>query len=259
MSWRPHRRFLMMCPQMLISPATGRVLLRGADERASGKRVYSLEEHQSVMMKHLVLLGDSVFDNAAYVRGGLDVISHLRQQVPEGWRVTLRAIDGSVVQGVQRQISGIPPEASNLVVSVGGNDALQRVSLLEQKAQSMAEALDKLATVGEEFQYQYREMLRAVLRLGLPTAVCTIYYPRFPEATIQRLAVTALAVFNDVIIREAFSARIPLLDLRLICDDDADYANPIEPSEAGGRKIASAIVRMAREYRAESRRTEVFI
>ena len=210
-------------------------------------------------MKHIVLLGDSVFDNAAYVRGGADVITHLRGQVPAGWKATLKAVDGSVTQGVQRQLAALPADATNLVVSVGGNDALRRADLLEQRARSMAEAVDRLAEVAEEFQGRYRELLRALLGAGLPAAVCTIYYPRFDEPLRQRLAVTALAVFNDVIIREAFRAGLPLLDLRLICDRDEDYANPIEPSEAGGRKIAAAIVRMVSEYRPGSGRTEVFV
>jgi lysophospholipase L1-like esterase len=210
-------------------------------------------------MKHIVLAGDSVFDNAAYVSGGLDVISHLRQQMPGDWKATLKAIDGSVVQGVHKQVIGLPSDATNLVVSVGGNDALGHADLLQQKAQSAAEVLDRLASAGEDFQYQYHRMLEHVLKSGLPTAICTIYYPRFPDPVLQRLAVTALTIFNDAIIREAFSAGIPLLDLRLICDRDEHYANPIEPSEAGGRKIAAAIIQMVREYRVESRRTEVFI
>ena len=38
---------------------------------------------------------------------------------------------------------------------------------------------------------------------------------------------------------EAFARRLPMVDLRLICDEDADYANPIEPSVQSGRKIAA--------------------
>jgi hypothetical protein len=33
--------------------------------------------------------------------------------------------------------------------------------------------------------------------------------------------------------------------LRLICDEDADFANPIEPSARGGAKIAQAISKFA--------------
>ena len=39
----------------------------------------------------------------------------------------------------------------------------------------------------------------------------------------------------------AFTRGLPLVDLRLICDQDEDYANPIEPSVRGGEKIAAAI------------------
>ena len=32
-----------------------------------------------------------------------------------------------------------------------------------------------------------------------------------------------------------------IIDLRLVCDEPAEYANPIEPSSIGGAKIALAI------------------
>jgi hypothetical protein len=50
-----------------------------------------------------------------------------------------------------------------------------------------------------------------------------------------------LALFNDRITRAAFSRGLPLIDLRLICNEEGDYANPIEPSVQGGAKIAAAI------------------
>jgi hypothetical protein len=55
-----------------------------------------------------------------------------------------------------------------------------------------------------------------------------------------------LSLFNDAITRAAFSAGAPLIDLRLICSEDEDYANPIEPSSRGGRKIAQAIATLVR-------------
>ena len=60
-------------------------------------------------MGHVVLLGDSIFDNAAYVRGGPDVIRQLREALPAGWKATLAAVDGAVIDSVPRQLQAIPP------------------------------------------------------------------------------------------------------------------------------------------------------
>jgi len=199
-------------------------------------------------MGHVVLLGDSIFDNAAYVRGGPDVVAQLREALPEGWRATLEAVDGAVADEVEGQLRRLPADATFLVVSAGGNDALGHVDILEARAASMAEALDRLAGIAESFERRYLAMLRAVLEVGLPTAVCTIYHGNFPDPTTQRLTGTALTVFNDVILRAAFAAKLPVLELRRICDEPADYANPIEPSVRGGGKIARAIARLVAEH-----------
>jgi hypothetical protein len=45
-------------------------------------------------MHLVVLLGDSIFHNAAYVADGPDVHSPLEAQLTLGWRVTLLAVDG---------------------------------------------------------------------------------------------------------------------------------------------------------------------
>lgn len=211
-------------------------------------------------MNHIVLLGDSVFDNAAYVAAGApDVVKQLRQRLPDGWKATLLAVDGSVTRDVQRQAAQIPRDATHLILSCGGNDALGHMGLLDEPARSMTEALTRLAEAGANFQQHYRAMLDALLCTDLPLGVCSIYYPRFPDPQLQRLAVTALTIFNDAIIREVFARRIPLLDLRLICDEDGDYANPIEPSARGGEKIAAAIERLAAEHDFTRHRTEVFV
>ena len=36
-------------------------------------------------MPHLTLLGDSIFDNAAYVAGSPAVIDQVRMNLPAGW------------------------------------------------------------------------------------------------------------------------------------------------------------------------------
>jgi hypothetical protein len=139
----------------------------------------------------------------------------------------------------------------------GGQSIVPQIKRLHSGS-PMTEALTKLAEAGANFQQHYRAMLDALLRTDLPLGVCSIYYPRFPDPQLQSLAVAALTIFNDTIIREAFARGLPLLDLRLICDEDGDYANPIEPS-SGGEKIAGAIKKLVAEHDFTRHRTEVFV
>jgi lysophospholipase L1-like esterase len=193
-------------------------------------------------MGHVVLLGDSIFDNASYVPGEPDVVRQVRARLPAGWRATLAAVDGAVTRSVERQVAGIPADATHLVVSVGGNDALQNSSLFRQPARLVAEAVAGLAEVRERFAADYGAMLEAVRERRLPVVLCTIYDARFADPQEQRLVVTGLSLFNDVITRAAFAGRHALIDLRLLFSEPDDYANPIEPSAKGGDKIARAIV-----------------
>jgi lysophospholipase L1-like esterase len=210
-------------------------------------------------MKHLVLLGDSIFDNKSYVNGGKDTIANLHEQMPAGWSATLLAVDGDVADGVARQLTRLPADATHLFVSVGGNDALGDAGILSMSVTSAAEVFDELANIGARFEARYKKMLDAVRVTGKPTTVCTIYYPRLPDAWQQKISVAALATFNDAIIRQAFLAGVPLIDLRYVCNDDADYANPIEPSEAGGAKIAKTIIQVTNEIDFGSGRTSVYL
>ena len=192
-------------------------------------------------MPHVVLLGDSIFDNAAYVRGGPDVVTQLAALLPAGWRATLAAVDGDVIADVARQLARVPADATHLVVSVGGNDALGHVGLLERSASSSAQVLGWFADAAEAFEARYWQMLARVLARRLPTTLCTIYNGNLGPPT-QRLATTALAIFNDAILRAAAAHALPVIELRHVCTEPADYANPIEPSTRGGEKIARAIV-----------------
>ena len=198
--------------------------------------------------EHIVLLGDSIFDNGAYVPGEPDVVRQLQDALPGGSRATLLAVDGAVTAGVPRQLEGLPADATLLVVSAGGNDALGESGVLQKRASTVGEAVMQLAQVQASFARRYDSMVEAVMAGGRPIALCTIYDANYPppQGTVIR---AALALFNDVITRAAFVRGLPQLDLRLICDDPVDYANPIEPSAIGGAKIAAAIARLAETAR----------
>ena len=189
---------------------------------------------------HVVLLGDSIFDNSVYTRGEPDVVTHLRRLLPSGWGATLCAVDGATTAGLARQVACVPRDASHLVVSIGGNDALGNMDLLSLRVTSSTLALQAFSERLGVFEAAYRAAIDRVVGLGLPTAVCTIYNGALDQdlATAARVGI---ALFNDVILRAALAAGIDALELRSICTEPEDYANPIEPSGRGGRKIAQAV------------------
>ena len=193
-------------------------------------------------MPHVVLLGDSIFDNAAYTRGRPDVVAHLRDALPAGWTATLRAVDGATTSGLASQLARVPADATHLVVAVGGNDALQNSDLLSTRVHSSGETLALFAARLDVFERAYAAAIDGVLGRRLPTTVCTIYNGAL-EPDQAPVARVGLMTFNDAILRVAFERHIDVIELRAICTEPGDYANPIEPSDAGGRKIAHAIAR----------------
>lgn len=192
--------------------------------------------------QHLALLGDSIFDNGAYVGGEPDVIAQLRAHLPQGWDATLHAVDGATTRDVPAQLARVPSGATHLVMSAGGNDALMQQHLLDTPVRSSAEALGMLARAVAAFEASYRHAVAACLQRKLPLVLCTIYHGNFPDPAYRQRVAFALAGFNDAIIRTAIDHRLRVLDLRLLCRLPEDYANAIEPSSSGGDKIARAIV-----------------
>lgn len=195
--------------------------------------------------RHVVLLGDSIFDNATYTVGEPDVVSHLRAMLPDRWRATLLAVDGATISSIPLQLRRVPADATDLVVAVGGNDALMNQNLLAMPVRSTTEALALFASRIQRFEADYRSAIDAVVALGRPTTVCTIYNGNLeePRAAVARIG---LMMFNDAILRTAFERQLTVIELRLVCRQAEDYTNLIEPSGVGGRKIADAVVRAIR-------------
>ncbi|MFQ6027569.1 MAG: SGNH/GDSL hydrolase family protein [Dehalococcoidia bacterium] len=200
------------------------------------------------MAPEVVLLGDSIFDNGAYVGGGPDVGQQVEERLPPDWGVTPLAVDGNVTSDVHTQLERLPSSATHLVISTGGNDALNLMDLLGQSAHSFSQVLSTLGEVAAQFRATYHGLLLEVLSRQLPTVICTIYYPAFDDPDLQRVSSAGLTFFNDVILLEAIQNQVPVLDLRSIFTEKHHYANPIEPSESGGAKLADSIRRLVLEH-----------
>jgi hypothetical protein len=234
--------------QFLLASASAGAVAAGAHARGP----------QGVpVTRHIGLLGDSIFDNGVYVPGKPAVIEQLRKELSEPSKATLLARDGDVTASVAGQLARLPKDATHLVVSVGGNDALQHTGLLDKAIKNSAELLAELAEVHARFRKAYARMLATVLEQGRPTVVCTVYDSNF-DPPKKALADVALAVFNDCILRSAGDAGVPVIDLRRIFSERKDYANPIEPSETGGAKMVKAIIRVIEEHDFGKRRATLY-
>jgi lysophospholipase L1-like esterase len=227
-------------------------------------------------MDHLVLLGDSVFDNGTYVGpGSPDVAQQVRARLSEETEppeeteplgeteVTLLARDGHYVSDVPRQMRQLPNSATHLFLSAGGNDGLRYLDAIEgfdKEVQSFSGAVRRLREIQEDFREDYRPVLQEVLRAELPTALCTVYNGHFQERETQDLIDTILPVINDVIIEAAVREGLPLIDLgRALCEPDRDYKNSIEPSAHGGEKIAGAVAEIFTQHEFSSPRAEIYV
>jgi hypothetical protein len=194
------------------------------------------------MSRHIVLLGDSIFDNSMYVPGGPSVIEHVRRMLPAGDQATMLALDGATVASVFRQLERMPTDATHLVLSAGGNDALWTAgSVFPQESTDVRSALQCLSEPLAMFKAEYRRLIRALCEKHLPLVICTVY-DSVPGLDSSETA--GVCLFNDTITRTAFEFGATLIDLRIVCNESSDYStvSPIEPSANGGRKIAMAIL-----------------
>src|SRR5262245_36558849 len=196
--------------------------------------------------KRIILLGDSIIDNGAYVRPGeADVAKQLQALLPEQ-AVVKRAVDGAICADILWSQMANLESTDRIIVSAGGNDALQHIDLLEAATATTAkEVLLRLAAIREDFRRTYVSLLDRLAAIRAPVMVLTVYNPCFDghgmDATYQRAAEAAVSLFDDVIQLEAHRRSFKLLELRTLFTDPADYANPIEPSARGGAKLAQAI------------------
>ena len=127
-------------------------------------------------MHHLVLLGDSILDNGAYTAGRPAVVEHVRRQLPGGWCASLNALDGATTEGVYPQLAALPADATHLLLSVGGNNALLCIGILDTPVSSTAETLNMMSALVRDFELAYRRVVKACIATGLPLVICTIYH-----------------------------------------------------------------------------------
>ena len=194
----------------------------------------------------LALFGDSILDNAPYTHPEPDTTAHLEQLLGNEWAVRRLATDGATMRDVATQLRGFRDRAAVAVLSVGGNDAIEHIGILQQPAANRDTVLEQLDTIAEAFHHQYEAVATAVAERTNRVILCTIYDVQLEPPVFAKRARVPLGVLNDRILRTAAKLGLDSLELRSICTDPTDFVQQIEPSPRGAAKIAKAIVGVVR-------------
>ena len=187
------------------------------------------------MENNIVLLGDSIFDNATYVwPTRKPLIVYLNEYLYKKSKATLVAQDGAKIVNVYHQIESIPEDTTRIFLSIGGNNLRHYLSFLDENASSVLKVLGSLYDMKIEFETEYSRLLEHLKGIDIPLTVCTIYNCSFEEEERKKAVETALAVFNDAKIRSAYRLSVPYIEMRDVCTESSDYVSNIEPSDRGG-------------------------
>jgi hypothetical protein len=192
----------------------------------------------------LALVGDGILANGAHTKGAPDSAAALRLLLP-AWTVSLVAGEGSTMSDVESQLVKLPADVDLAVLSVGGNDAMRHVDLLQLPAASSGETLDALIAMADGFAGIYERVVKSVRERVPRLVLCTMYEPPLVGKNTANRARVLLTMLNDGVFRAAYRRGLDVLELRAICTDAADFTQQISPSATGAAKIARAIAAIA--------------
>ena len=199
-------------------------------------------------IKVVALLGDSIIDNKVYVeQNELSVTEHLQKINDEDYYFEMIAVDGDTTKEViDNQLEKIRANNSHIVLSIGGNDLLQKLDIMFNETSGMIESLEIASQTIEEIKSRYEEILIHLKNLNQPVLLCTIYEGDLQSdpylAEVEEAGKVLLRMMNDTIHFLGKKHSIEVLELRNIFTEVSDYANPIEPSHKGGEKLAKEII-----------------
>jgi len=204
------------------------------------KRLGSIKKH------NVSLLGDSIIDNKVYVgEGELSVTEHLQHNSSSN--ITMIAVDGDTTEDVlKNQLDNLKEPVSHIVLSIGGNDLLQNLHILQDETSGMKFALEKSSELIGEIQENYIKILEQLSQYDSKVLLCTVYEGDLKSdvllADYDKAGQAMLKMHNDTVYYLASKFEVDVLELRNIFTNKEDYANPIEPSHIGGEKLAKEII-----------------
>jgi len=178
----------------------------------------------------VILMGDSVLNNANYVPAGKSVYDSLKSKLS---KVINLAKDGATISDLYGQLDKIPVDLNNsntyIFISAGGNDILNKRT--ELSSTEIRRLFDS-----------YMEFLKA-LRTKLGSAkinILNLYLPSNPRYQSYK---TSIDQWNQLINQSSskIGEMYNVIDLHGLLTSPDDFVYDIEPSESASDKIAYLI------------------
>ena len=191
---------------------------------------YSIEPFSNLKTeRNIVLLGDSILKNNAYVRPIHSVEYFLKQKttVP----IACLAVDGAVVGDVAAQIEQIPPATEHVIfLSVGGND------ILKNKNVEVATLFTQYIALVQALQQQFANGKIVLLNLYVPPYINNMKKDALIEANIKQWNLHMYTYVQQ-------NPNLEILPLDTLLFARGDFVADYEPSEVGGMKIVQQLAR----------------
>ena len=200
-------------------------------------------------MPSIILLGDSIIDNKTYVQQHeYSVLEHL-QNISKNEFLQLAHDGDTTVTVLERQLQSQEiAKSSHLVLSIGGNDLLQNISLLhEGPIENINKAFaDVHKQIFKSLEQRFETIVEKLSSHRANLLLCTVYEGDLGRTDEFRDVLDSSKImvssFNDTVYKTASMYNADVLELRHIFTTPEDYANPIEPSHIGGKKLAKGII-----------------
>ena len=178
----------------------------------------------------VVLIGDSMLNNSAYVSANQSVPDLLSKELV-GNTVYNFAKDGSTINDCYAQLDKISTDLNNsntsIIVSCGGNNILNSHSLNPGDMNNLFNEYSKLL---KSIKTRVPNASLYVLNLYTPT---NSHYLSYHSAIEQ---------WNQQLTRNKSRLRYKIIDTSSLLVTDKDFTYNIEPSKRGGKKIVKAIL-----------------
>jgi len=188
--------------------------------------------------KHVVLLGDSVFKNNAFVNPSYAIEELLRKKTND--KVHCLAKDGALIKDVYNQIDYIPYECNNkesiIFLSIGGNNLLKN-NIRLHKSDTANDIFKTYKELVKKLKTSFSKCKLVLLNLYIPPNINKI---KKNDYFVENIKIWNNKVYNYV---TSNNNTFNLLKIDTLLYKPDDFVSNYEPSIKGGYKIVNAVLR----------------